>query len=203
MNDERTWDWDLLERAAALAMREHRGDLRKGSATPYVSHVWSVAALVMEHGGDSTQAAAALLHDVAEDHGGEAALTMIAAECGQEVVDLVRALSDSLVEDPDNKPPWRERKEAYLAHLPEACDRVLLISAADKLHNVRSMLKDHAEQGRALWGRFRTKSAADQFWYYEELVRVFEASGVAPLMIAEMRATLERLRTADEEATER
>lgn len=103
--DGRQWDWDLLERAAALAMREHRGDLRKGSAIPSISHVWSVAALVMEHGGDSQQAAAALLHDVAEDHGGETALATIAAECGQEVADMVRDLSDSLAEDPTNKAP--------------------------------------------------------------------------------------------------
>lgn len=97
--------------AAVYAAEANRDDLRKGTAIPYLSHLWSVAALVPEHGGDDWQVAAALLHDVVEDHG---------------VVDTTAG---------EAKPPWRSRKEACIAHLADADDRVLLVSTCDKLHN--------------------------------------------------------------------
>lgn len=187
-----TNDWALVRRAAELAWDKHEGETRKGSEVPYVSHVWSVAALVMEHGGSPEQAAAALLHDTAEDAGGEAVLDEIRELCGAQVSDLVRALSDSLVEDPTQKAPWRQRKEDYLAHLAEAPDEVLLVSAADKLSNARSMARDHSEIGSALWGKFNA-GQDDQLWYYESLMAIFEKRGAAPLLVAELRQTIEEL----------
>lgn len=189
----RTWDWDLIRTAADLAFEKHRGDLRKGGDTPYVSHVWSVAAIVLEHGGDSDQAAAALLHDVAEDHGGRTALEEIRRRTNDRVADLVAALSDTLVEDPAQKPEWRQRKEDYLAHLVDAPADVLLVSAADKLANLRSMVRDHREVGDELWRRFRTESAEDQFWYYTCLVEIFEKRGEHPVLVEELDATLTHL----------
>ena len=188
-------DWALVERAAQLAWDKHQGDYRKGGAgIPYISHVWAVASLVMEHGGSPAQVAAALLHDTAEDAGGEKVLDEIREVCGAEVAELVRGLSDSLVEDPTQKAPWRQRKEDYLAHLDEASADVRLVSAADKLANARSMAKDFAEQGSALWERFNTKSAEDQFWYYESLITKFEETGTAPGMVAELSSVIADLR---------
>lgn len=188
-------DWALVERAAQLAWEKHQGEYRKGgTAVPYVAHVWGVASLVMEHGGSPEQAAAALLHDTAEDSGGEKVLDEIAEKCGSHVADIVRDLSDSLVEDPTQKAPWRQRKEDYLAHLADASDEVLLVSAADKLANARSLAKDFAEVGPELWQRFNTKSATDQFWYYESLIEAFEARNAAPLMVAELRSNINDLR---------
>ena len=108
-----------------------------------------MAALALEYGADDDQAIGALLHDAAEDGGGEATLAEIRARFGDAVGDIVLGCSDSLVEDPEGKLPWLERKENYLAHLEHAGESVLLVSAADKLHNVRSMLEDyraHLEQ---------------------------------------------------------
>ncbi len=187
-------DWALVRRAAELAWEKHEGDYRKGSSVPYVSHVWSVAAIVMEQGGSPAQAAAALLHDTAEDAGGEKVLEEIRQACGSEVSELVRALSDSLVEDPTQKAPWRQRKEDYLAHLAGASEAVGLVSAADKLANARSMARDFAEVGSALWERFSTKSAADQFWYYKSLIAIFEEHGTAPALVDELRDTIADLR---------
>ena len=190
-----------MRRAAELAWENHEGDYRKGGASiPYVSHVWSVAALVMEHGVSPAQAAAAVLHDTAEDAGGEKVLDAIRQACGSEVAELVRALSDSLVEDPEQKAPWRERKEDYLAHLADVSDDVTLVSAAGKLANARSMARDFAEVGPALWQRFNTKSAADQFWYYESLVAVFEQKATAPALVDELRGTIADLRRRNEHA---
>lgn len=187
-------DWALVRRAAELAWEKHEGDYRKGSSVPYVSHVWSVAALVMEHGGSPAQAAAALLHDTAEDAGGEKVVDEIRQVCGSHVAELVRALSDSLVEDPEQKAPWRKRKEDYLAHLAGAPADVKLVSAADKLANARSMAKDFTEVGPELWQRFNTKSAADQFWYYDSLIAVFEQNATASALVDELRDTIADLR---------
>lgn len=195
-----TEDWALVRRAAELAWDKHEGDYRKGSSVPYVSHVWSVAALVMEHGGSPAQAAAALLHDTAEDAGGEKVLDEIRQVCGSHVAELVRALSDSLVEDPEQKAPWRKRKEDYLAHLADAPADVKLVSAADKLANARSMAKDFTEVGPELWQRFNTKSAADQFWYYDSLIAVFEQNATTPALVDALRDTIADLRRRNDAA---
>lgn len=195
-----TEDWALVRRAAELAWEKHEGDYRKGSSVPYVSHVWSVAALVMEHGGSPAQAAAALLHDTAEDAGGEKVLDEIRQVCGSHVAELVRALSDSLVEDPEQKAPWRKRKEDYLAHLADAPADVKLVSAADKLANARSMAKDFTEVGPELWQRFNTKSAADQFWYYDSLIAVFEQNATTPALVDALRDTIADLRRRNDAA---
>src|SRR5437899_11206028 len=108
---------DSLVRACVLAIELHRHQVRKGTTVPYVSHLFGVAALVLEDGGDDEEAAAALLHDAAEDQGGQATLERIRSELGERVAAIVEACSDSLPEPGEAKPPWRVRKEAYLAHL--------------------------------------------------------------------------------------
>ena len=123
------------------------GQRRKGTGIPYIAHVLGVAAIAMEYGADEDEAIGALLHDAAEDGGGEATLAEIRARFGDAVGDIVLGCSDSLVEDPEDKLPWRDRKENYLAHLENASQSVCLVSAADKLHNVRSIIRDYHEHG--------------------------------------------------------
>jgi (p)ppGpp synthase/HD superfamily hydrolase len=88
---------------------------------------------------------------------------------GIEFANVVTECSDT---DREPKPPWRERKERYLAHLPSASTDALLVSIADKLHNVRSILADYRRHKENLWMRFNA-GKEEQFWYYGELVRVF------------------------------
>ncbi len=125
----------------------HQGQRRKGTGIPYIAHVLGVAAIAIEYGADEDEAIGALLHDAAEDGGGEATLAEIRARFGDAVGDIVLGCSDSLVEDPEDKLPWRDRKENYLAHLENASQSVCLVSAADKLHNVRSIIRDYHEHG--------------------------------------------------------
>lgn len=191
MNEARTsekpWqEFELVQQAAEYAAEAHKRDLRKGTTIPYLSHLWSVAALVLEHGGDDQQVAAALLHDVVEDHGGETRLREVRSEFGDEVARLVEALSDSVVDATvgQRKPPWRERKERYLAHLSEVDERVALVSACDKLHNARAIVADLRAEGPALWERFNAKDPADQLWYYEGLVAALKPPKV-PVRLAD------------------
>src|SRR5271169_5402067 len=115
----------------------HAAQTRKGSGVPYISHLISVAALTLEYGGSEDEAIAALLHDAVEDQGGAATRADILRRFGPEVTAIVDGCSDTEVSP---KPPWRARKEAYIAHLPTASESVQLVSACDKLHNARSLV---------------------------------------------------------------
>jgi (p)ppGpp synthase/HD superfamily hydrolase len=152
--------------AITYAAAAHAGQVRKGSSVPYLSHLLAVTALVLEYGGDEDAAVAAVLHDVVEDAGGRPRLADVRACFGDAVADVVEACSDA---DSIPKPPWRGRKEAYIARLVSAPPIVHLVSAADKLHNARTLLSDHCEIGAALWDRFRG-GREGTLWYYRTLV---------------------------------
>jgi (p)ppGpp synthase/HD superfamily hydrolase len=149
----------------------HRGQRRKGTGIPYIAHILGVTAIAIEYGADEDEAIGALLHDAAEDGGGEATLAEIRARFGDAVGDIVLGCSDSLVEDPEDKLPWRDRKENYLAHLENASASVCLVSAADKLHNVRSIIRDYREHGDEVWDRFQGRRDGT-LWYYETVAHV-------------------------------
>lgn len=161
---------DDLVRAVVAAAVLHRGQLRKGTDIPYLSHVMAVGSIVMEAGGTRDQQIAALLHDAVEDT--DATVTDIDALFGPAVASIVQACSDTEVRP---KPPWRARKQKYLTHLVEAASEVLLVSLADKVHNARSILRDYRDVGPALWERFSPESqgAIGQLWYYRSLLCTF------------------------------
>jgi (p)ppGpp synthase/HD superfamily hydrolase len=178
--------------AVALANELHGGQRRLGTQIPYVAHLLVVTGLVLEDGGDEDEAIAALLHDAGEDAGGHAALARIRREFGDRVADVVAACSDTL--DPDDPRPWRERKAAYLAHLPDVTDAgVLRVVLADKVHNARSIVREYRAHGNALWERFADKTADDQLWYYDELLRFFTARLDGPL-VGDLRHAVAELR---------
>jgi (p)ppGpp synthase/HD superfamily hydrolase len=169
----------------------HGGHRRLGTEIPYSAHLLIVAGLVLEDGGDETQAIAALLHDTVEDGGGHDMLERIREEFGEDVAAIVEACSDSL--DPGDTRSWRERKEAYLAHLPEVTDEgTLRVTLADKVHNARSIVRDHRAEGHALWERFPNKTVDDQLWYYRALLEFFSAGHPGPL-VEDLRRALGEL----------
>jgi GTP pyrophosphokinase len=168
-----------FEEALILATRLHAGQFRKGTTIPYIAHLLGVASIVIEHGATEEEAIAALLHDAAEDQGGQAVLEDIRARFGDGVAEIVAGCTDAWT---DPKPDWRPRKEAYIAALPQASASVRLVSAADKLHNARSILRDYQALGEAVWERF-TGGREGTLWYYRSLVEIFRATG--PRALAE------------------
>jgi len=121
-------------------------------------------------------AIAAILHDAAEDHGGQLRLEDIEHNFGAEVARMVEGLSDSLAEDAAEKAPWLERKRRYVTRLRKEPAGVQLISAADKLYNARAILDDYREIGPEVWKRFK-RGRDHQIWYLRELLKVFKAAG--------------------------
>jgi GTP pyrophosphokinase len=170
---------------------------RKGSGVPYISHLLAVAAIVLEHGGTEDEAIAALLHDAVEDQGGQATLALIHDRYGDTVAAIVAGCTDT---DEAHKPSWRPRKERYLAHFADAPPSVLLVVAADKLHNARSVLADYRELGDALWPRF-TGNRDGTLWYYRAVADALRAraqSGSDNLkkLVADLNRTVDELERA-------
>ena len=156
--------------ALVLASALHREQARKSNGAPYVAHLLGVAALVLEEGGSEEMAIAALLHDAAEDQGGEEVLAKILGSFGPDVARWVRQASDTLVLP---KPEWEVRKRHHLAQIPEADREAQLIMLADKVYNARSILADHTRVGAEVWKRF-TVPRERTLWYYGALLEVFE-----------------------------
>lgn len=163
--------------AFAYACIAHANQRKKGSDVPYIAHLMEVAAIVLAQGGSEDDAIGALLHDAAEAAGGRARLDDIRARFGDVVAEIVEGCSDSF-EEP--KPAWLLRKVAYIEHLPKASAPTRLVSAADKLANVRSIVSDYKAVGDAVWQRFSGRKEGT-LWYYRTLADLFLRLGPAPL----------------------
>jgi (p)ppGpp synthase/HD superfamily hydrolase len=170
--------------ALTFAARVHEGQRRKGTAIPYITHPVAVAALVAQYGGDEDQQIAALLHDVLEDGGPEHA-GPIAEQFGARVLTLVEGCTDGTPDASGRKAPWAERKAAYLSHLGEATDELLLVSASDKLSNAQAIVADLHAIGVAVFDRF-SAGQTGTLWYYGQLQAIFERrdSPIAPVFSA-------------------
>lgn len=180
--------------ALAWAADLHRHQVRKGSDIPYFAHLLSVAALVLEHGGDEELAIAAVLHDAVEDQGGQPVLEEIGRRFGARVADIVLGVSDSVTAKGTVKAPWRDRKEKYLVHFAEASADVRLVSMADKLHNARSTVNDLRREGPRTWDKFNA-TRDDTLWFYRrfaDLAKGLDARAIAEELDLVVR-DLERL----------
>jgi (p)ppGpp synthase/HD superfamily hydrolase len=176
-----------FEQALLFATRKHAGQHRKGTAVPYVAHLLGVASLVLEAGGDEDLVIAALLHDVVEDCGGAPVLKEVRRRFGKRVAHVVDGCTDT---DLDPKPPWLQRKKDYIAHLRTADADTRLVSAADKLHNVRSIVTAYREIGDRVWERFHGKRDGT-LWYYRTLLDEFQRKKSSPLIRELERAVIE------------
>ena len=184
-----------FEEALVYATRVHGGQLRKKTQIPYIGHLLGVAAIAMEYGANETEAVAALLHDAVEDCGGPERQRDIEEKFGREVGEIVAGCTDT---DQTPKPPWRQRKEKYIAHLATASASVRLVSASDKLHNARAILHNLREDGPEVWDRF-TAGREGALWYYRALVTAFRAHGTNALLdeLDRVVSEIERLAAAE------
>ena len=181
--------------AVAYASALHAGQARKSTTIPYISHLLGVSSLILEAGGDEDMAIAGLLHDGPEDQGGRAILDDILTRFGPRVASIVEGCTDSFAENPEEKEPWRTRKEKYIAHLKVADDDALTVSLADKLHNARAIVSDLMITGPETWDRFNA-TADDILWYYQEILDVGTIRQGNPFLVANLREALREMKAA-------
>lgn len=173
----------------------HRHQIRKGSTTPYISHLLAVAGLCLEHGGDEDTAIAALLHDSVEDQGGLPVLAEIRERFGARVGHIVLGCSDSTADKGAMKPPWRLRKQRYLKHFEHDADAdVQLVSMCDKLHNCRTTVSDLHEHGLSTFDKFNA-TRDDIVWFYRAFSDLTQRLHPGPLAneLSRIVSELERL----------
>jgi len=193
-----------FDEALDLASRLHRDQTRKGVDVPYLSHLMSVASLVLEanaycgFGDIEDLAIAALLHDAVEDQGHQITLQAIRDRFGERVHDIVAACTDAVIqEEGEEKPPWGERKAAYVGSIGQKTREAQLVACADKLHNARSIMFDHERIGSQIWERFNP-AREETLWYYESLVSAFERGWPGNPLLPELRDVVGRMRVAVE-----
>ncbi len=179
---------ERFEQALVYATRLHAQQIRKATGVPYISHLLSVTALVLEDGGDEDEAIAALLHDAVEDQGGAATREAIRCQFGERVVAIVDGCTES---DREIKPPWLERKLRYIEQICQGSPSVRRVALADKLHNARTLLIDYRHQGEEIWsvfgaGRQRT------LWFYHSLLSLYRETDSGP-MVEELARVVEEL----------
>jgi (p)ppGpp synthase/HD superfamily hydrolase len=178
-----------FERALVYATRIHGGQLRKKTRIPYIAHILGVTAIAMEYGATETEAVGALLHDAVEDCGGAKRLHDIERKFGKAVAKIVEGCTDT---DQTPKPPWLARKKAYIAHLRRAPVSTQIVSAADKLHNLRAILMDYRTERDKLWSRFNGGKEGT-LWYYAALLAAFRGGKRLAPLLAELDRTLTTL----------
>lgn len=175
---------DRFFTAVIYATTLHRDQARKSTTVPYICHPLGVASLLIEAGATEDQIIAGLLHDIAEDCGGEPRLTDIEQIFGAEVALIVRGCSDSLTEFEDKKANWGERKELHLSHLKDADMDVLIVTAADKLHNARAIATDLQTSGSVVWDRFnKDTNQALIIKYYKDMFEILTENEVTPKLL--------------------
>lgn len=152
-------------KAIEFATQAHHGQFRKGTEIPYILHPLGVAEILIEHECSNEMVVAGILHDTLEDT--SVTLDDIQANFGGRVAELVEVLSEPVKSD-----SWENRKQHTIGYLKSAPIEVLLISCADKLHNIRAIRRDYERYGEALWSRFNRPKAKQQ-WYYQSLAEVF------------------------------
>lgn len=162
-----------FDQALQYAVLIHAFQKRKGTEIPYLAHLLGVVSIALEYGANEEEAIGALLHDAGEDAGGNGRIEDIRHRFGDAVADIVQGCTDAVTIP---KPPWQKRKEDYIAHVRTASPSVRLVSASDKLHNARAILRDFRVQGDELWARF-TGGKVGTLWYYRDLVTAFRQHG--------------------------
>ena len=185
-----------IERAIVRSAELHRHQERKAGGAPYVVHPFAVAFLLAHYSEDEDVICAGLLHDILEDVPSYGAERM-RAEFGERVYAIVREVTeDKDVEEGirffpygnSRKKQWKERKEGYLRRLEDDSAEGLMIAAADKIHNLRSLMDGYFERGDAIWKTFPA-GKKETFWFYRSVLEILSRRMTHPL-VDEFRAVL-------------
>lgn len=156
-----------IGQAINKAAYAHRHQTRKGTDVPYIIHPVSVMLIASQATTDEDTLIACLLHDILEDVPEEYSKQQMLRDFGENVVTIVEGVTKD-----SSLPEWQARQEAYLKRLTEqAPDESIIVSCADKIHNLTATLRDHEEIGDAVWQRFNA-GKSNQLWWYKAILHV-------------------------------
>ncbi len=157
---------DLLFKAVDFAQKVHFGQYRKARKVPYIVHPLGVMEILSLYTDDEELLAAAILHDVVEDT--PTTVSDIYKNFGSRVAFLVNAVSEQ-----DKKDSWENRKREALHSLSSVKEEeILMLSCADKLHNLRSIEEDRNMLGEKIWDRFK-RGKEQQAWFFSSCARIY------------------------------
>lgn len=178
---------EALEYATTL----HSKQIRKGSDTPFITHLLSVSALILEDGGSEDEAIAGLLHDAVEDQGGLIRLEEIKVKFGDNVAGIILECSESHTHP---KPPWKDRKMASIRKMNNVSDSAIRVILADKIHNARSIIHEYHKHGEKFWDSFKAGKEGT-VWYYKEILSVLQKRTFSVLLdeLSQLVLTIENL----------
>ncbi|NIA18264.1 MAG: HD domain-containing protein [Actinobacteria bacterium] len=161
-----------IQKAINMAAEKHLGQKRKSTGRPFVVHPFSVGFLLSEFTHDEDIIAAGFLHDVLEDAKGYTFLDM-KRDFGLRVAEIVKENSEDKYPGgiKNKKTTWETRKKKKLRQLKNAGRDALIVSAADKIHNLKSIIRNYEQFGEKLWKKFNAPPEK-KYWYYREAVDV-------------------------------
>ena len=162
----------ILNEAIIFAVQSHKKQLRKGTMLPYILHPLEVMEILYLMSGNQELLAAGVLHDVVEDT--PVKLEEIAERFGTRVAELVASHTDKHPEL-----TWEERKEKALEETAQAGLPEQQLVLADKLANIRNMVRDYNKIGDELWSRFH-QGREKQAWYYHKGVEILRGLAQDP-----------------------
>lgn len=180
--------------ALKVASKAHRDQMRKGTDTPYISHPVAVAMIISKYTTDENTIIAGILHDILEDVKPTVySETDMRNDFGDEVVKIVKDVSEDKTAGEPEK-PWIERKKGYLAHLDSVEDkRSLIVSTADKIHNLTDILEEHERVGDNIWQKFNADKD-DELWFYSEFLKIIEKKRIPEQMKIDLTSLVNRLK---------
>lgn len=175
---------DVIEKALHVASKAHENQYRKNTDIPYIIHPVAVGMMLMKAGYDEDIIAAGILHDTVED----TSLTLgeIELDFGVKIAGIVEGCSE-----PDKSLPWKDRKEHTIEFLRSASEEVRVVACADKLHNIRSIIKDYVQSGETVWDRFNADKEK-QKWYYTNVLESLGHQSTFALL-KELKTEVDRL----------
>ncbi len=166
---------NILEEAIIYATIMHQGKTRKHSSAPFILHPLEVAQILSTMTEDQEVIASGILHDIVEATDGT--LSEIEKRFGRRVANLVSSETEEEYPDESMKDTWKRRKEGSLDNLKSSRDiGVKMLWLADKLANIRSLVRMYSEQGEAMWQHFNQDDPAMQLWYYKTVAESLELS---------------------------
>lgn len=161
-------------RAITYATKMHDGQKRKVDQSPYIAHPYRVAMLLASYHCDQDTVIAGLLHDVVEDT--EGTIEDIKHLFNENIATLVHYVTEM-----DKNVNWEERKLASIKKMQHAPLAAKLVSCADKIDNLQSMIDSEQLLGVSIWHAF-VRGKEKQIWYYTQMHQSIATDADHPLI---------------------